>query len=118
MRCLDWIEKVQNRIKNISSSWGHLAASSKFDWERAIKWLDNGRPLSLISIDALIYCTSNGERQNQSLWMRKVNPNLINSPNPEVISNRLKEYLLIDSVPRTKTSVHRIMENILEENKT
>lgn len=114
---LDWIEKVSDRIKNISSSWGQLAASSQFTWDRANKWLTIGRPLSLVALDSLIYCTTNGERLNQSLWLRQLNPRLIDNPKPEIIANRLREYLTIDSVPRTKNAVETIIENVFETTK-
>jgi len=116
-KTLDWIEKVSDRIKNISSSWGQLAASSQFTWDRANKWLKIGRPLSLIALDSLIYCTTNGERLNQSLWLRQLNPRLIDNPKPEIIANRLREYLAIDSVPRTKNVVETIIENVFETTK-
>lgn len=113
-KTLDWIEKVGERIKNISSNWGQLAASSNFSWDRANKWLTIGRPLSLIALDSLIYCTTIGERLNQSLWLRELNPRLIDNPRPEIVTNRLRDYLTIDSVPRTKNAVKRIIENIFE----
>jgi hypothetical protein len=111
---LDWIEKVSERIKNISSSWGQLAASSQFTWNRANKWLTIGRPLSLVALDSLIYCTTIGERLNQSLWLRELNPRLIDNPRPEIVANRLRDYLTIDGVPRTKNAVEGIIENIFE----
>lgn len=113
-KTLDWIEKVSQRVKNISSDWGQLAASSQFTWDRANKWLTIGRPLSLIALDSLIYCTTIGERLNQSLWLRQLNPKLIDNPRPEIIANRLREYLTVDNVPRTKNAVKAIIENIFE----
>ncbi len=114
---LNWIEKVSERIKNISSSWGQLAASSQFTWNRANKWLTFGRPLSLIALDSLVYCTTIGERLNQSLWLRQLNPRLIDNPRPEIIANRLREYLIIDNVPRTKNAVETIIDNVFETTK-
>jgi len=113
-RVLDWIEKNTPRIKHVSLSWGHLAAVSFFSWNRADKWLTIGRPLSLITLDALIFCTTNGKRLNQSLLMRELNPRLSDSPKPEVVAIRLQNYLLIDNVPRTKTSVDKIINNLFE----
>ena len=113
-KTLNWIEKVSERIKNISSNWGQLAASSNFSWDRANKWLTIGRPLSLIALDSLIYCTTIGERLNQSLWLRELNPRLIDNPKPEIIACRLRDYLNVDSVPRTKNAVEGIIENIFE----
>lgn len=116
-KTLDWIENVSERIKNVASNWGQLAASSQFTWDRANKWLTIGRPLSLVALDSLIYCTTNGERLNQSLWLRKLNPRLIDNPRPETIANKLREYLTVDSVPRTKNAVEKIVGNIFETTK-
>lgn len=113
-KTLDWIEKVCERIKNISSNWGQLAASSNFSWDRANKWLTIGRPLSLIALDSLIYCTTIGERLNQSIWLRELNPRLVDNPRPESIANGLRDYLTVDSVPRTKNAIEAIIENIFE----
>jgi hypothetical protein len=111
-KTLAWIELASPRIVNVSQSWGHLAASSHFSWVVADKWLSKGRPLSLIALDALIFCTTFGKRLNQSLWMRQINPTLVDKPTPEVVSKRLHEYLVLDNVPRTKFAVQRIIENI------
>lgn len=111
---LDWIEKMSPRIKDITSNWGQIAASSNFDWQRAKDWLNKKRPLSLISLDALYYCTTKGERLNQSLWMRQLNPKLIDSPQPDTIAKKLNEYLKIDNVPRTRNTINRIIKNGFE----
>jgi hypothetical protein len=111
-KVLDWIEENVNRVKNIGENWGHLAASSYFSWERADKWLKCGRPLSLIALDAILFCTTVGERLNQSPWMRQIQPKLIDNPRPEIVANRLHEYLKTDSVPRTKTTIQKIVDNI------
>lgn len=113
-KTLDYIEKISSRIKNISSSWGQLAASSQFSWDRANKWLTIGRPLSLVALDSLIYCTTVGDRLNQSLWLRQLNPKLIDNPGPEIIANRLREYILTDSVPRTKIAIDKIIDNVFQ----
>lgn len=111
---LDYIEKVSSRIKNVSSNWGQLAASSQFSWDRADKWLTIERPLSLVALDSLIYCTTIGDRLNQSLWLRQLRLKLIDNPRPEIIAKRLREYLLVDSVPRTKNTVDKIIDNVFQ----
>lgn len=113
-KVLDWIEHNAHKVTNISSSWGHVAASSYFSWDRADKWLSKGRPLSLIALDALIFCTTIDERLNQSLWMRKIQPKLADASRPEVIADRLQNYLQVDSVPRTKGAVKKIINNLFE----
>ena len=111
---LDWIEENSNRISNVTQSWGHLAASSNFSWERAKKWLELGRPLSLIALDGLMFCTSTGERLNQSPWMREIRPTLTDNPQLDEVANKLQEFIKTDSVPRTKNLVNRIIQNIFE----
>jgi hypothetical protein len=111
---LDWVEQNANRIKNITQDWGHLSASSNFTWQRAEKWLEMGRPLSLIALDATMFCTTRGERLNQSLWMRELNPKLTDNPKLDKIANGLKDYLKKDSVPRTKNVVNQIINDIFE----
>jgi len=112
-KILDWIETMTPRIQNVTSQWGHLAASSKFDWARAQKWLKMNRILSLIALDALYYCTTIGERRNQSLWMRELNPKLIGQTDSDEIIKTLKEYLASDNVPRTRRTINTIINNLL-----
>jgi hypothetical protein len=113
-KVLDWIELNSHRIINVTLNWGHLAASSQFNWAKADDWLSKGRPLSLIALDALMFCTTNGERLNQSPWMREIQPRLIDNPKPEIVARRLKEYLTVDKVPRTDAVVEQIIKNIFE----
>lgn len=113
-KTLDWIEKVIHRTNNISTNWGTLAAASKFSWVRADKWLSVGRPLSLIAIDALLFCTTAGDRQNQPFWLQQNPPKLTDNPRPEIIANKLKDYLSKDNVPRTKNAINKIIDNIFQ----
>lgn len=117
-KSLDWIEANSNRIINISQSWGHVAASSKLTWNRIVSWLLKGRPLSLIAIDGMMFCTTVGERQNQSPWMRDLNPRIPNLPEYNEVEAVLKEYLDSDNVFRTRSCIDLILKNIQElENK-
>ncbi|MEN2436739.1 hypothetical protein AAH994_15080 [Weeksellaceae bacterium A-14] len=111
---LNWIEENKFRIKNVSQSWGQLAASSKFNWIRAENWILEGRPLSLVALDALVFCTTKHERLNQSPWMRELNPKLTNSESIEIIAQKLTKYAKNDNVPRVKNKVKIIIENLFE----
>jgi hypothetical protein len=113
-KVLDWIENNIHRTTNIGLNWGHLAASSYFSWDRASQWLTSGRPLSLVALDGIMFCTTISERLNQSIWMRQIQPKLIENPKPEIIANRLQEYLLTDNVYRTKSTVNKIIDNIFD----
>ena len=109
---LRWIESIKYRITNIGIDWGVVAAASKFDWATTKRWLVIGRPLSLIALDALIFCTTKGNKQNQSIWLIKHPPILNDQPSMKEISASLNEYLVRDNVPRTKNAVKKIMENL------
>lgn len=113
-KVLDWIEKNIHRTINIGHNWGHLAASSYISWDRASKWLTSGRPLSLVALDAIMYCTTVDERLNQSPWMRQIKPKLIDNPKPAIVAVRLHEYLQTDNTHRTKTRIHKIIENLFD----
>jgi hypothetical protein len=94
---LDWLE--ENAHSPVILSWGSLAASSRFDWERARKWLASGRPLSLVALDALSLCARK-ERGTP----------LLNPPTRTEFVSTLEDYLSRDSVPR----VRRVVSNLLE----
>jgi hypothetical protein len=111
---LDWIESIKDRITNISESWGRLTAASQLSWTRTKKWIEAGRPLSLIALDALKYCTTADSRQNQSFWFRKHPPKLIYPDKPEVMAKVINDYLKVDSAPRVKKIVSRITDNLFE----
>lgn len=113
-KVLDWIESNIHRIPNIGLNWGHLAASSYLSWNRASKWLASGRPLSLVALDAIMFCTTVDERLNQSLWMRQIQPKLIDNPKPEVVALRLHEHLQTDNTHRTKTTINKIIKNLFD----
>jgi hypothetical protein len=94
---LNWLE--ENVQGPIHESWGSLAASSRFDWARAKKWLSLGRPLSLVALDALHFCASRGRE-----------PALLNPPSVEEFRATLQDYLAKDSVPRVRRQVSALLE--------
>ena len=94
---LDWIE--ENAHSPVDSSWGLLAASSKFDWERAKKWLSLGRPLSLVALDALDWCVCSGRK-----------PPLVNPPSSKEFIFILEDYLKKDNVLRVRETVYKLLE--------
>ncbi len=112
-KTLDWIETQTGRIKNVTSSWGQLVASSQFSWKKCEKWLRTGRPLSLVALDALYLCTTNNYA-GQSIWLRKIKPKLTDNATSETIASELQNYLKSDSVPRTKNAVGSITYNLFD----
>lgn len=110
-KSLDWIEQNVHKMQNLSSSWGMVAAASSFNWSRAKKWLDNGRPLSLVTLDALANCSATKDSLNFAPWLRE---NLQKLSEPDSIENMnevLSEYLQNDNVPRTRNLINYIIEN-------
>jgi hypothetical protein len=98
-RNLDWIEK--NACSPVDSSWGLLAASSRFDWARAKKWLSLGRPLSLIALDALVWCLCSRRK-----------PPLPDPPSSREFVAVLEGYLQKDNVPRVRECVHNLLNEV------
>ncbi len=94
---LDWIE--ENAHPPVDISWGSLAASSNFDWERAKKWLCAGRPLSLVALDALDWCVCSGRK-----------PPLLNPPDAQEFISVLQDYLSKDNVLRVRERVQKLLE--------
>lgn len=111
-KCLDWIEENISKTENVTLSWGHLAAISKFNWRRAEKWIDSGRPLSLVALDAINFCTTTGEKLNMSVMMQEINPKIIDHPKHEIIAEKVQEYKTKDPSPRVKRIVNNIIENL------
>lgn len=102
---LDWIEA--NVHEPLTHPWGDLAAASGIDWARVDKWLQAGRPLSLVALDAMVVCA--GPPPGASMLIRKLNPRL-RSPAPvPVIEAAVADYAKRDRVPRVESAVNRIL---------
>ena len=108
---LDWIEKNINRVQNISNSWGYVAVASKFDWLRAKKWLDSGRPLSLVALDTLVNCTVTFETLNSTIWLKENPQRLLFPDTIESMNIVLNDYLAKDNVTRVRNSINLIQNN-------
>jgi ribosomal protein L31E len=61
-----------------------------------------------------MFCTTVDERLNQSLWMRQIQPKLIDNPRPEIVAVKLQEHLQTDNTHRTKTAINKIVENLFD----
>jgi len=95
---LAWIE--ENISDPHTEAWGRLAANSEFDWTRATQWLQSGRPLSLVSIDAL--CTI--AMPNTAL-SKSLKPTLLRPPTTNDFIKYLTDYA-------KKDSAHRVTQRI------
>jgi hypothetical protein len=101
---LDWIEN--NIFSPITESWGYLAAASEFDWARAKKWLECGRPLSLASLDAIAEII-----RPKNLLLRNYSPRLRQPPDSDELTTVLESHADYDSAPRVKMVTKFILKN-------
>ena len=111
-RSLVWIERNINRCVGIGLAWGHLASSSKITWERSRKWLAAGRPLSLVSLDVIMYHTTQGPRLNQSPLMRNLNPRFGGSVSVAEIAREVIDYEKKDPAARVRMRKNQIFASI------
>lgn len=106
-RTLDWIEA--NVSSPITESWGRLAAASRFDWGRAVAWLNAGRWLSLVALDALAAIV-----RPLTPLLRELAPELEDKPARLTFAATLNEYAQHDPAPR----VTRITKALIEHSAT
>ena len=98
---LDWIERRLH--EPLTHVWGDLAALSGLDWDRCARWLESGRPFSLVALDALVACS--GPRRNQSFIVQRAVPRLRGEVEVGVIARALEEYAGRDRSPRVRKAV-------------
>ncbi|QDA59903.1 hypothetical protein FHG12_07180 [Hymenobacter jejuensis] len=108
---LDWVETHCRSIRNVPGSFGLACAAVGITWERVLRWLQAGRPLSLIALDALVNCGTSAETLGASQWLRENPPSLQKPASFEAMGKELDRYLEQDRVPRTKNAVRFIKEN-------
>lgn len=99
---LDWIEL--NIFEPITESWGYLAAASRLDWPRVERWFEQGRPLSLVAIDAL-----GAIIRPQSPFLRAYGPRLHQPPTRERLHHVLSAYAEHDKVPRVQQRIAELV---------
>jgi hypothetical protein len=110
-RALDWIER--QLLPETAGAleiptpylmyWGKLAAVSRLDWDRALRWLAHGGRISLAALYALYICL--GERDPPY----RPAPVLFNRPEDATIARHLLDYQEADPRPL----VGRIVRTIL-----
>jgi len=101
-QALAWLEyHVESPIVG---QWGHLAALSHISWSWILRWLEQGRPMSLVALDALINCC----RHNTP--MLKLFAPRLQDPAPFMeMKQRLEAYAAVDRVPRVEQAVRSIV---------
>ena len=110
-RVLDWIER--NAVPPITYEWGTTAACNQPTWSRLANWLDRGRPLSLIALDALKNCRGyDPEDESMSGVFRTISPKVLGSVSLSAVRTKLNQYLHADAVPRVKNAVGIVLANL------
>jgi hypothetical protein len=113
-RTLDWLESWSDHVvlsdpstdlEQWSWNLGWLAALSSLSWPRVVQWLDKGRPMSLIAIDALRAFGPDCD----SPVIEKLKPRLHDAPGPEEAAGTLLGYASRDQDPWVVKTVGEIL---------
>ncbi len=97
---LDWVERTV--ASPVSNNWGPLAACSGFTWATATRWLEAGRPLSLVALDALSIALRPTYRPFG------ISIELPDAPDEAAILDHLCEHARRDPAPRVTQAIDRI----------
>lgn len=104
-RVLDAIEALVP--SSVTEEWGRTAAASGLTWARARAWLDAGRPLSLVALDALLACVS-----RPTLQLRQLQPKLLEPADVAELRRRLEACRARDPVLRVDRAVDFLLANV------
>lgn len=102
-KVIDWIDCVTT--SPVSNRWGLLAARSGLSWATAARWLDKGRPMSLVAMDALGVIMQPKHTGRPSMFPIEMK----DAPSHDAILARLRQYALSDPVPRVTQMIDRIV---------
>ena len=94
----EWLE--DNIQSPITETWGRVAACTGADWTILLRWLDGGRPLSLVALDCMKSCI-----HYDTPFTKKLKPSVSGEISSIELQAALKEYLKKDSVPRVEKAV-------------
>ncbi|MFL5733120.1 MAG: hypothetical protein ACJ78Q_07935 [Chloroflexia bacterium] len=107
-KTLDWLEDhtdyMVNNWGHVADTWGRLAALSNLSWQRASAWLELGRPLSLVALDAL-----KATFHYDTGLLYRFKPKLAHPAPVEEMAARLRDYAEIDPVLRVEQAVEEII---------
>ncbi len=101
---LGWIESHIDYP--ITDDWGRLAAVSHVSWNTIVRWLDHGRPLSLVAIDALYFCT-----ELDTAMLKSFAPKLVERDSIKNMTAMLNQYANKDPAPRVERRIGVIVNN-------
>lgn len=103
-KALEWIETFIDYP--VTDDWGRLAAVSQFSWNTITRWLERGRPLSLVAIDALYFCV-----KRDTKILKDYAPKLSDHDTVENMTAALNQYTNTDPVPRVERRIGVILGN-------
>lgn len=104
-RTLDWVEA--NVERPVTEEWGQLAAFSGLDWGRVVAWLEKGRPMSCVALDALRYLVFHcGDPYDDAYGVRLIDP-----PDRKTLRKVLKAHAARDPVPRVQDRVDFVLSH-------
>lgn len=99
---LDWLESHVR--EPLTESWGNLAAASQMSWPRVAVWLERGRPLSLVALDALLAIV-----QPKTPRLQELRPELVEPPTCTALTHALNAYAVRDPVLRVSRATKAIL---------
>lgn len=102
-RVLYWLER--NVQSPITESWGRVAACAGTDWTTIVRWIGDGRPMSLVALDCLKACVS-----FDTPLTKKVRPRVSGLVSESDLVLTLSEYSRRDPVPRVEKVVSYLLE--------
>lgn len=102
-RTLDWIES--HVTEPLGQAWGYLAAASALSWPRAEKWLELGRPLSLVAVDALLAIA-----KPRTPFLQHIRPSFAEAPSEAVMRYAIELLMQRDPVPRVTQRGRALIE--------
>ena len=103
-KVLDWIES--HVFSPVTDTWGYLAAESCLNWPRIVQWLEAGRPLSRVALNALSAIV--GDRPAGAYV-----PHLHSPPSETELRHALLTYAERDPVPAVHFQVNHLLANAL-----
>jgi hypothetical protein len=90
----------------VTEDWGRLAAESQITWTGAQNWLDRGRPLSLIALDAMLfYAPRQGHGKQPTV------PVNFGFPSFDTFRSVFEQYRERDNAYRVQKAVASLVEN-------
>jgi hypothetical protein len=108
-RVLDWIER--NVARPLTYEWGTAVACSEPSWDRLAKWLNLGRPLSLIALDAMKNCRGYDPQEMSGVFMDR-SPKIQGSVSLRAVRRELQRYAGTDPVPRVQKATALVLANL------